>query len=138
MTAIASVGGPAGMAAPARAAAPGTGFAVPSAPPAAAAAGASGIAPAAMAGLLALQEGATGDRRALPAARRAGRALLGALSALQAALLAGQGEAGALEGLRDLLGAMPPAEDPVLAAIALRCRIELARREAGQGMTGQG
>ena len=132
MTAIASVSGPAQIAAPARAAPHGTAFAVPSPPPAAAGAGTSGIAPAAMAGLLAVQEGATGDRRA-PAARRAGRALLGALSALQAALLAGQGEAGALEGLRDLLGAMPPAEDPVLATIALRCRIELARREAGTG-----
>ena len=134
MTAIASVGGPAGMAAPARAAAHGTGFAVPSPPGAAAATAASGsgIAPAAMAGLLAVQEGAAGDRRA-SAARRAGRALLGGLSALQAALLVGQGEAAALAGLRDLLGAMPPAEDPVLAAIALRCRIELARREAATG-----
>ena len=132
MTAIASVSGPTGMAAPARAASRGSGFAVPAPPPAGATAGASAIAPAAMAGLLAVQEDAVGDRRA-PAARRAAQGLLGGLAALQRALLAGQGEATALAALRDLLETMPPAEDPVLAAIALRCRIELARREAGPG-----
>ena len=136
VTAIDAVGRAAGLAGPARQAAPETGFAVSGAPsgaPSPAAAATAEIYPAAMAGLLALQEGVCGYRRD-PAARRAGHALLGALAALQHALLACGGEAAALARLRALLGEMPSAEDPALmaalAAIALRCRIELARREA--------
>ncbi len=132
MTAIAAVGRTAGLVAPAHPPAAGTGFTLPGVPSPASIAAAE-ISPAAMAGLLALQEGVSGYRRD-PAARRAGEALLGALSALQRALLAGGGEAAVLARLRALLADMPPAEDPALAAalaaIALRCRIELARREA--------
>ena len=63
--------------------------------------------------------------------------MLAALAAWQRALLADAGcapeAAAALERLGALLAAMPPAADPALAsalgAVALRCRIELARRE---------
>ena len=121
------------------------GFALPAAavaPPGPGAA--SALAPAAaLAGLLALQEAgpeAVRDR----AARRHGRAMLAALAGVQLALLAGADggdgtgsggtapAAAVLERLATLLDGMPPAEDPALAAVlgavALRCRIEIARR----------
>lgn len=87
--------------------------------------------PAVAAGMLALQETAVEappDR----AARRHGRAMLAALSCLQCALLdAGDSEA-ALDELAMLAEEMPCASDPGLAAalhaVALRTRVELARR----------
>jgi hypothetical protein len=89
------------------------------------------VAPAALAGLLALQEtlpDAARDR----AARRHGRDMLAALAGLQRALLGGGDAAAALERLAGLVGNMAPAADPalatVLAALTLRCRVELARR----------
>ena len=133
MSSVAPVG-PAGLAVPAMRAAPRTGgFALPPAGPEAGAGASAEIYPAAMAGLLALQEGVSGYRSD-PAARRAGQALLGTLGALQRALLEGGDGGAALAGMRVLLDEMPPAEDPVLVAvlapIILRCRVELARRGA--------
>jgi hypothetical protein len=85
----------------------------------------------AMAGLLALQEWPA-ERQGDRAARRHGEALLAELAALQRALLAG-GE-GDVARLAELAARVPAAEDPGLraavAAVALRARIELARREA--------
>lgn len=133
MNSVAPVG-PAGRLAPAMRAAPREGgFALPAAGPEAGAGATAEIYPAAMAGLLALQEGVSGYRSD-PAARRAGQALLGTLAALQRALLEG-GDGGAiLARMRVLLDEMPLAEDPglvaVLAPIILRCRVELARRGA--------
>ena len=84
--------------------------------------------------LLALQEaGAAVDDPVLRdrEARRHGRKVLDALAALQKALLGGGGERDALGHLSALLGGMPQATDPQLAAllgsVGLRARIELAR-----------
>ncbi|MGC8476517.1 MAG: flagellar assembly protein FliX [Acetobacteraceae bacterium] len=134
MSLVSRVGtAPVGPAAPAPRTAPGAGgFALPAAMGEPDPAATAEIYPAAMAGLLALQEGVSGYRSD-PAARRAGHALLGALAALQRALLEGSDGTAALARMRVLLDGMPPAEDPALAAllapIALRCRVELARRE---------
>ena len=82
-------------------------------------------------GILALQEqvaDATRDRRA----RQHGQTLLEALAALQHAVLYGAGEAESLRHLAALVADTPAAFDPALAAIlqgiALRARVELARR----------
>jgi len=111
---------------------PGPAFAMPPAPPTRAAGGApgAGVAAVSLPGLLALQEAgveAPGDR----AARRRGRDILAALAALQRGLLDGDsGEA--LPALARLARDLPPAADPgldaVLRAVALRARVELARR----------
>ena len=91
-------------------------------------------APATLAGLLALQEAAAPAPRDR-AARRHGQVLLGGLAALQRALLGAGGAGAALDHLATLLAAAPPADEPGLAAlldaIALRCRIELARHGGG-------
>lgn len=122
---------PAATQATARATASPGGFRLPSAADVAAPAPPGEAAPAALAGLLALQEAATPSTRDR-AARRHGQALLAALAGLQRALLDSE-EGPALAALGHLLAAAPPAEDPELAsllgAIALRCRIELARSE---------
>jgi len=127
-----SAGGPAG--AIARPIPGAGGFRVPPAPGAALSAPAEAAAPATLAGLLALQEAAAPAPRDR-AARRHGQVLLGGLAALQRALLGAGGAGAALDHLATLLAAAPPAEDPGLAAlldaIALRCRIELARHGGG-------
>jgi hypothetical protein len=141
MTSIPALGGPTPGIAPARTpVAPPGGFAVPAPPaPSRGAEAASALAPSAvLAGLLALQEEAEPQALRDRAARRHGRTMLTALAELQLALLAGPGEADdgaparALARLGHLLDEQPPAEDPalagVLAAVALRCRVELARR----------
>ncbi len=82
-------------------------------------------------GMLALQEqeaDAVRDRQA----RNHGQSLLQALAALQHILLFGRDAGAALERLASLAEAPPAAADPALAAIvqaiALRARVELARR----------
>ncbi len=86
-----------------------------------------------MDGLLLLQQvedGPTRDRQA----RRHGRALLEGLGALQRALLGGEDDPAALDRLAALVAHCPDAADPALrgtlAAVALRARVELARRGA--------
>jgi hypothetical protein len=90
------------------------------------------VAEASLGVLLALQEAATGggdvrDR----AARRRGHDLLAELAALQRAVLAGDPGEDRLSRLADLAEQVPEAADPrlrdVLAAIALRARVEVAR-----------
>lgn len=88
--------------------------------------------PPALDGILRLQETSdalTRDR----AARRHADAVLEALSALQGALLAGAPDAPALSRLAALADQVPAAADPALAglvaAVVLRARVELARRE---------
>jgi hypothetical protein len=86
---------------------------------------------AALGGMLALQEAGAETVRDR-AARRHGLALLAALNALQRALLGGADGADSLARLAELAEAVPAATDPrlagVLQAIALRARVELARR----------
>jgi hypothetical protein len=83
-------------------------------------------------GLLLLQEvenAPARDRRA----RQHGRALLDALARLQLSLLGDDPDDGALERLAALVEHAPEAADPglrdVLAAVALRAHVELARRK---------
>ncbi len=83
-------------------------------------------------GMLLLQEVAdapTRDRQA----RRHGRALLEGLTELQRALLGDGDDSAALDRLAALVEHCPEAADPALratlAAVALRARVELARRE---------
>ncbi|HUZ65120.1 MAG TPA: flagellar assembly protein FliX [Acetobacteraceae bacterium] len=94
--------------------------------------------PAALSGMLALQEvecAGSGDR----AARRHGQAILRELAHLQHALLSGGTDPAALARLADLASLLPEAADPGLAAairaVALRARIELARREINPSMS---
>jgi Class II flagellar assembly regulator len=115
----------------------GSGFALPesSAAPADSAAVA-GAAPASLLGaMLAVQE-AEGDRVRNRAARRHGEAMLAELAALQRGLLGGRAEA-ALHRLAGLAEGLPEAADPGLAAalqaVALRARVELARRQDAGG-----
>ena len=81
--------------------------------------------------MLALQE-AGGEAVADREARRHGNDKLAALAELQRALLGGGDDGMALQRLADLAAAVPPASDPRLAAlisaIALRVRVEMARR----------
>ncbi|MBP0445990.1 hypothetical protein J8J14_14530 [Roseomonas sp. SSH11] len=81
-------------------------------------------------GLMALQEVEDAAGRDQRGAARA-RALLQELSALQAEMLRGRADSGRLLRLAELAEGEPPA-DPVLAdalaGIALRARVELARR----------
>ncbi len=88
-------------------------------------------------GLLALQETAPAAERDARARRR-GDAMLRELAALQRDLLAGRADAGRLHVLAEL-AAGEAAADPALAeavdAIALRVRIELARRETAAFVT---
>jgi Class II flagellar assembly regulator len=93
-----------------------------------------GVAPASatrLEGMLALQEGepeTVEDR----AARRRGHDLLAALAKLQAGILAGQSEPKLLQSLAALASDLPVATAPALrdalGAIAVRARVELARR----------
>lgn len=107
-----------------------TGFHLPLQQPA----GPAATAPAAevaLSGMLALQEleqGEVQDREA----RRRGQDLLTELAALQRAVLAGPGaDTASLHRLAALAQSVPQAADPrlrqVVAAIALRSRVELAR-----------
>lgn len=131
MSPVAPIGRAAPAAPPTRTAPAGGGFALPAATPETGAGPVAEIYPAAMAGLLALQEGVS-LYRSDPLARRAGQGLLATLGALQRAVLEGGDGTAALARMRLLLDEMPPAEDPALAAIlaqiTLRCRVELARR----------
>jgi hypothetical protein len=84
------------------------------------------------AGLLALQEAAPAAERDARARRR-GEAMLRALSDLQAELLGGRADPARLEALAALAegeAAADPALAEAVAAIALRARVELARRQA--------
>lgn len=85
-----------------------------------------------LSGLLALQEAGAGAPRDREARRR-GRDLLAALAELQHALLGGGDSPDALARLAELASDLPHASDPrlraVLAAIGLRARVELARRQ---------
>ena len=109
------------------------GFCVPQARTAASSAtagveGASGAEEVGLAGMLALQEMPDRDV-ADRAARRRGQDLLAALAAMQRAMLGlGDGDGARLE---QLAAGVPRADDPalrdVVAAIALRARIEAAR-----------
>ena len=87
-------------------------------------------APAALGGLLLLQEAEAApvrDRRA----RQHGRAMLDALARLQLSLLGEDPDVAGLERLAALVEHCPQAADPglrdVLGGVALRARIELAR-----------
>lgn len=114
-----------------RKAGPTGGFAVPeTAGPAVAAVPAS----VSLTTMLSLQETGREDVRDR-AARRHGRAILELLAALQHELLDGQGCASAsFDRLSALAEAVPDASDPalqqVLRAVALRARIEVARRRS--------
>ncbi|HEX5327228.1 MAG TPA: flagellar assembly protein FliX [Acetobacteraceae bacterium] len=88
--------------------------------------------PAALAGMLSLQElgcEPAEDR----AARRRGYDLLAALSALQRGLLADGDDSGLVERLTTLASDVPESADPRLreavAGLVLRARVELAKRE---------
>jgi hypothetical protein len=108
-------------------------FSVPSGSAAASArtAGVAASSAAALDGMLALQErgdGTVQDREA----RRRGQDLLGALSRMQRSILAGGSDPELLRDMVALTADLPRAADPglrrVLEAIALRARVELARR----------
>ena len=120
---------------PAAAAASGAAFRLPAEPTGAAGTAAATAPARGLDALLALQEtaasigdGATRDREA----RRHGRDLLEELAALQRALLSGDAGEATLGRLGALLQSMPAAADPALGAVlrsvALRARLELARR----------
>lgn len=72
------------------------------------------------------------DARRNATARRHGQAMLRGLGTLQHTLLSGSDPHAALATLAQLVGDLPPVSDPGLAAlldsIALRARVELARR----------
>jgi hypothetical protein len=120
-------------------------FGVPDPEPAAAEAAGTGAAPeAALAGMLALQEGAAVNGAATAAsgsaardrqARRRGRDLLEALAALHCAVLAGPPDAASLASLAALAAPSAEAADPALrrivADIRLRAHVELARYGVG-------
>lgn len=82
-------------------------------------------------GVLALQEQET-DAPRNRQARRHGQALIEALAALQHSLLDGSDNRAKLEHLAMLAQTCPDAADPaltaILGALALRARVELARR----------
>ncbi len=115
--------------APPRGSRPAAGFRVPEHGRAPATAAAAEVA---LSGMLALQEIDDPEQRDR-AARRRGQALLAELAALQRTLLSAAGDipAAGLHRLAALAQAVPLATDPALrqavAAIVLRCRVELAR-----------
>jgi len=108
------------------------GFRMPAGPAGTDAADATeGPAAASAIGLLALQETAPAAERDARAHRRA-QSMLDELAALQRDLLAGRADASRLHRLLDLTAgedAADPALSDAVAAIALRVRVELARRE---------
>jgi predicted ArsR family transcriptional regulator len=116
-------------AAPPRGSRPGAGFRLPERGRLSAAAPAAEVA---LSGMLTLQEVDPPEQRDR-AARRRGQDLLAELAALQRTLLSASGDtsAPALHRLAGLVQAVPLAADPALrqavAAIMLRCRVELAR-----------
>lgn len=87
------------------------------------------VSPVGLGALLALQDEAAAPRRDR-AARRGGESVLGALTRLQATMLDGGGD---LSGLREAIFRMTEPADPalaaIIAAIRLRARVELARRD---------
>ena len=93
---------------------------------------ASAVAPAALDGLLLLQEGEAGWGQDRPARRHAD-ALLDELAALQRSVLDGAADPAVLARLASLSRAVPHATDPrlrdVLRAAATRAAVELARGE---------
>jgi hypothetical protein len=106
-----------------------TGFALPESKDAAASAAAMGVAGVGL-GLLAVQQGHS-DQERDAAARRRADGLLEELAGLQAELLGGTADLGRLQRLAALAegeaGADPTLREAV-AAVALRARVELARR----------
>ena len=120
-----------------RAAGLGGGFAVGFSAASTAGPGSGTASVASVAGMLLLQEVADGPARNGQArdrqARRHGRALLEGLSDLQRALLGDGEDTAALDRLATLVAHCPEAADPALratlAAVALRAKVELARRE---------
>jgi hypothetical protein len=94
-------------------------------------AGAIGEATPVMLGVMLAAEALERDTVRDQAARRHGHIMLAGLTALQRALLEMDDDKVALERLEGLLGDMPKAADPrlaaLLAAIVLRVRVELAR-----------
>lgn len=124
-------GAAAGRAAPVRAQG-GEGFSMPAAGADGAAQSIAAAAPAALSGMLSLQElgcEPAEDR----AARRRGYDLLAALSALQRGLLADGDDPAHLERLAVLASDVPASADPRLreavAGLVLRARVELAKRQ---------
>ncbi len=109
------------------------GFFVPASPPetgqTAAAAAPQASSAASMLGLQELGEETVRDREA----RRHGQDMLAALAELQRNLLGAGDAAVALRRLSDLVAAVPVADDPrlaaMVAAVVLRVRVELARRQ---------
>lgn len=95
-------------------------------------------APVAPSALLALQETPMAEP-AEERARRRGQAALDELRGLQLDLLRGQADPGRLERLAGLAGSAGEAADPalraVLAEIALRARVELARLRVASAST---
>jgi hypothetical protein len=133
MTAIEGVGRPTTVRLGSRASASsGTGFAVPVEPGATSQAASAAAPAASLASMLTLQElgGETVEDRE---ARRHSQDMLALLAGLQRALLAGSDDMATLTQLAELARAVPRATDPRLAAmvsaIALRIRVELARRQ---------
>ena len=112
------------------------GFRLPDAAPEPAAAPAASAIAASALGQAAWRED---DRRRRNAkARQRATALLDTLGLLQLALLDGSADPAALERLAALAqgeDAADPALAAILAAVALRARIELVRREAGAAVT---
>jgi Class II flagellar assembly regulator len=111
----------------------GSGFALPEASAASAdSAAVAGAAPASLLGVMLAVQEAEADHVRNRAARRHGEAMLAELAALQRGLLGGTADA-ALDRLAGLAQALPDAADPGLAAalqaVALRARVELARRQ---------
>lgn len=123
---VGRVGSAGGIAAPRRASRTGGGFSLPATRDAAAASAAAPVAAP-----LLLQAAGPVEPPDARAARHA-RAALDELTGLQIDLLRGNGDPGRLERLAALAESGGTADDPVLreaaAAIALRARIELARR----------
>lgn len=111
----------------------GAAFRVAEQPAAAALAPTGAAAPAALFGLLAVQE-AQGEAVRDRDARRRAKQMLDELTRLQRALLAGRPDPETLRALAALAGDLSVAADPVLAAavraVAVRARVELARLAA--------
>jgi hypothetical protein len=109
------------------------GFRVPDRAAASVRTPAGAAAPAALAGLLAVQE-AEGNAARDRDARRRGAMMLDELARLQRALLGGQIDPDGLRSLAALAAGADGAADPVLAAavraISVRARVELARLSA--------
>lgn len=135
IAALQDIQGRGGALAAAAAAAPrpqpgGSGFCVAEPPFPAARTPAGAVAPAALLGLLAVQE-AEGAAARDRDARRRGKQMLDELARLQRALLTGRADRDGLRALAALAAESGDAADPALAtlvrAVAVRARVELAR-----------